>query len=60
MDKLDRDEIILLAKKEIEKNKLVELDDIIEIIEQISDKYQFTEEKELDYAIKVLCSKYCK
>ena len=59
-NKLNREEIILLAKETIEKENLVNLDDIVEVIEQISDKYQFTEEEELDYAINVLCSKYCK
>ena len=37
-NKLNREEIILLANERIEKENLVNLDDIVEVIEQISDK----------------------
>lgn len=57
---LERNEIILLAEEEIKINKIDDEDEVIEIIENMSQFYPLTEEEEWDYALKVLLSNYCK
>ena len=60
MEKLDREDIISLAKEKLDKCNYVTLDEIIETIEQIAAKHHYVDIQEFDYAIKVLSSKYCK